>query len=118
MADAAISVAQAVVLFFYGPPPGFDAGNATLFFPYRPARLARCYGTLAFAVLGDAASLADCGEHFGHSLTAREVRYLMEREWALTADDVLWRRSKLGLRLSTGQAARLAAWMEGQCRTT
>ncbi|HMO68343.1 MAG TPA: glycerol-3-phosphate dehydrogenase C-terminal domain-containing protein [Novosphingobium sp.] len=90
-------------------------------YPFLPqataARLARSYGTLAFAVLDDAASLADCGEHFGHGLTAREVRYLMAREWARTADDVLWRRSKLGLRLSASEAARLAEWMEGQCRT-
>ena len=65
-------------------------------------------------MLGDAASLADCGEHFGHGLTASEVRYLMDREWARTANDVLWRRSKLGLRLSASEAARLAEWMEGQ----
>jgi glycerol-3-phosphate dehydrogenase len=78
------------------------------------ARLARSYGTLAFAMLGDAAGMADCGEDFGHGLTEREVRYLMDREWAQAADDVLWRRSKLGLRLSPDQASRLAAWMEEQ----
>ena len=78
------------------------------------ARLARTYGTLAFAMLGDAASMADCGKDFGHGLTEREVRYLMDHEWAQTADDVLWRRSKLGLRLSPEQAARLGQWMEEQ----
>ena len=83
-----------------------------------PARLARCYGTLAFAVLGEAQSLADCGEQFGHGLTASEVGYLMRHEWARTAEDVLWRRSKLGLRLSASEVARLAEWMEGQCQTT
>jgi len=39
------------------------------------------------------------------------VRYLIDQEWARTAEDVLWRRSKLGLRLSDGEAARLDAWM-------
>lgn len=66
-------------------------------------RLIRGYGTLAPTILGDATSLADCGEHFGHGLTTREVRYLMTHEWAREADDVLWRRSKLGLRLSASE---------------
>ena len=79
-------------------------------------RLERTYGTLAFALLGDATSHADCGEDFGGGLTEREVRYLMDREWARTADDVLWRRTKLGLRLSPDQAARLQHWMEEQGR--
>jgi glycerol-3-phosphate dehydrogenase len=68
----------------------------------------KAYGTLAWTVLGDAASLADCGRHFGHGLTQREVDYLVAREWAVTADDVLWRRTKLGLRFSTDEAAALA----------
>ncbi|GGB62182.1 glycerol-3-phosphate dehydrogenase [Blastomonas aquatica] len=63
-------------------------------------RLIRSYGTLATTILGDATSLADCGAHFGEGLTEREVRYLIANEWACEADDVLWRRSKLGLRLS------------------
>ncbi|MFN3474401.1 MAG: glycerol-3-phosphate dehydrogenase [Blastomonas sp.] len=66
-------------------------------------RLIRAYGTLAITILGDAASLADCGEHFGQGLTEREVRYLISQEWAREADDVLWRRSKLGLRLSESE---------------
>ena len=57
-------------------------------------------------------SVADLGERFGADLTAAEVRYLMEREWAVDADDILWRRSKLGLRLS-GRGARLAAALHG-----
>jgi glycerol-3-phosphate dehydrogenase len=71
-------------------------------------RMIKAYGTLAWTVLGDAASLADCGRHFGHGLTQREVDYLVAREWAVTADDVLWRRTKLGLRFSTDEAAALA----------
>lgn len=76
-------------------------------------RLIRCYGTLAYEVLGDALDLAECGHHFGHGLTAREVRYLMAREWAVEADDVLWRRTKLGLRLDKGQQEDLRRFMAG-----
>ncbi len=65
--------------------------------------LARRHGALAYDVLGNAASIADLGEHFGAELYAREVDYLVEREWAATADDVLWRRTKTGLHLSTAQ---------------
>lgn len=76
-------------------------------------RLIRAYGTLASDVLGDAMTLAECGYHFGHGLTAREVRYLMAREWAVEADDVLWRRTKLGLRLDPGQQEDLRRYMAG-----
>ncbi|OYZ25270.1 MAG: glycerol-3-phosphate dehydrogenase [Novosphingobium sp. 16-62-11] len=74
-------------------------------------RLFRNYGTLATTVLGDAATLADCGEHFGHGLTEREVRYLVSHEWAREADDVLWRRTKLGLRLPEQQQESLRRFM-------
>lgn len=74
-------------------------------------RLVRAYGTLATRVLGEARTLADCGRHFGHGLTEREVDYLVTREWAVTADDILWRRSKLGLRLSTDEQAALGTYM-------
>ena len=59
-----------------------------------------------------AASETDWGETFGADLTEREVRYLMQHEWARTAEDVLWRRSKLGLRLSAAEARRLDDWMQ------
>ena len=62
-------------------------------------RLVRAYGTRLDRILGDARDLAALGERFGGELTAAEVRYLMRHEFAETADDVLWRRSKLGLRL-------------------
>ena len=74
-------------------------------------RLTGSYGTLAGAVLGDAQSLADCGRHFGHGLTEREVDYLKRREWAVSAEDILWRRSKLGLRFTPAEAEALAAAM-------
>jgi glycerol-3-phosphate dehydrogenase len=75
-------------------------------------RLVRAYGTEAAAVLGKARTAADLGHDFGATLTEAEVRWLMDKEWARTADDVLWRRSKLGLRLDAAQTERLAAWME------
>ncbi|MBB4614121.1 glycerol-3-phosphate dehydrogenase [Novosphingobium taihuense] len=74
-------------------------------------RLIHCYGSLAPAVLGDAQGLQDCGQHFGHGLTAREVQYLIAREWAVEAEDVLWRRTKLGLRLSAQQQESLRRFM-------
>ena len=77
--------------------------------PASADRLASAYGTLAFDLLGEAASLADCGEDFGHGLTAREVDWLVAHEWACTAEDVLWRRSKLGLLFDRAQTDRLAA---------
>ncbi len=72
-------------------------------------RLARRYGTRAEIIIGDAASPADLGRDFGAGLTAREVGYLARHEWATTADDVLWRRTKTGLHLKPD--ARCAAAM-------
>ncbi|TVS03496.1 MAG: glycerol-3-phosphate dehydrogenase [Rhodobacteraceae bacterium] len=74
-------------------------------------RLVRAYGTEARAILGDAKEAPDLGQDFGASLTEAEVRWLMSREHARSAQDVLWRRSKLGLRLSADQVAALEAWM-------
>ncbi|MEM7507207.1 MAG: glycerol-3-phosphate dehydrogenase [Pseudomonadota bacterium] len=74
-------------------------------------RLVRAYGTEAVEILGDAGTAADLGRDFGAGLTEAEVRWLMTREWARCADDVLWRRSKLGLRLSVDERRALDAWM-------
>lgn len=74
-------------------------------------RLLHAYGTRAWTILGDAQSLADCGEHFGHGLTQAEVDFLVAQEWAMTAEDILWRRTKLGLRFSPEEAARLSAYL-------
>jgi len=65
--------------------------------------LARRHGALTYDVLGNAAAIADLGEHFGAELYAREVDYLVDREWARVADDVLWRRTKSGLRMTPEQ---------------
>ncbi len=67
--------------------------------PAHAARLWRAYGTLAPVMLGDCRQLSDLGRRYGIDLYDREVDWLMEREWAQTADDVLYRRSKLGLHM-------------------
>ncbi|SEO53352.1 homodimeric glycerol 3-phosphate dehydrogenase (quinone) [Methylobacterium sp. UNC300MFChir4.1] len=85
----------------------------TPFLPEETARrLARAYGTRARDIVGTAQSMADLGEAFDGGLTAAEVDYLRTEEWAVTADDILWRRSKLGLRTGAESAARLAAYLD------
>lgn len=80
---------------------------------YWAQRLVKAYGTDARDVLGDAKSASDLGQGFGATLTASEVKWLMTREYAQTAEDVVWRRSKLGLRMSSDEIATLNMWMEG-----
>lgn len=63
-------------------------------------RYARAYGTLSVLILDAAESEKDLGEHYGDDLYEAEIRYLMTQEWAETAEDILWRRSKLGLHIS------------------
>lgn len=82
--------------------------------PFWARRLIRAYGTEAPAVLGDAAAAEDLGKDFGATLTAREVDWLMSREYARTAEDVVWRRNKLGLRMDPGQIAALDDWMRNR----
>jgi glycerol-3-phosphate dehydrogenase len=79
--------------------------------PSHAGRLAATYGTLAESILACARTAADLGMSFGATLTEAEVRYLMTQEFARTADDVLWRRTKLGLVLSDIQAAALDRFM-------
>ncbi len=74
-------------------------------------RLVRAYGTKAGEILQGATGPADLGRLFGADLYEREVRYLMRAEWARRAPDVLWRRSKLGLRLSAPEQEALEAFM-------
>jgi glycerol-3-phosphate dehydrogenase len=85
-------------------------------FPWLPAgvrrALARRHGALTYEVLGRSAKLSDLGEHFGVELYAREIDYLVEREWARTAEDVLWRRTKTGLHLDSAQRAAVARYIE------
>ncbi|KQP91897.1 glycerol-3-phosphate dehydrogenase [Methylobacterium sp. Leaf117] len=74
-------------------------------------RLARAYGTEARSIVKGARSLADLGEAFDGGLTAAEVDYLVRVEWVRTTEDILWRRSKLGLRTGPDSAARLTAYL-------
>ncbi|MGO9360072.1 MAG: glycerol-3-phosphate dehydrogenase [Xanthobacteraceae bacterium] len=74
-------------------------------------RLAHAYGSRARRILDGAKTAADLGQTFGATLTEREVTYLMTDEWARTAEDVVWRRSKLGLRMSADEIAALERWM-------
>ena len=94
--------------------PAFNARTAALAAWLPPAllvRLAAAYGTRLETLLGDAESLAGLGRHFGAGLYEREVRYLLDTEFARTAEDVLWRRTKLGLRMSPAEQAALADWI-------
>jgi glycerol-3-phosphate dehydrogenase len=74
-------------------------------------RLARLYGTRADAVLGEASDLSSLGQDFGGSLYAAEIDYLLKSEWAETADDVLDRRTKLGLVLTEAQRGAVSAYI-------
>lgn len=85
-----------------------DLGCDYTFLDYASAqRIACTYGTHAWHWLGKAVSMADLGQHFGHGLTEAELRHMIGREWAMTAEDILWRRTKLGLRFGDEQKARL-----------
>jgi len=74
-------------------------------------RMVRSYGTLAGEMLGDARDAADLGRVIGADLSEREVDWLVRNEWARTADDVLWRRSKLGLRFDPAETEALAGYL-------
>jgi len=76
------------------------------------ARLVDTYGTQTPQILGDAKSEADLGRDFGAGLHQRELEHLVANEWARNAEDVLWRRTKLGLNMSNQQVTELSAWLE------
>lgn len=100
------------------PDADFEAFAATLSqrYTWMPAAVladyARNYGTRTDELLANCQSEADLGEDFGGGVYEVEVRYLISREWARTADDVLWRRSRKGLRVSADGAAQLEQWMQ------
>jgi glycerol-3-phosphate dehydrogenase len=74
-------------------------------------RFTRLYGTKARTILGDAKTTSELGAHFGADLYAAEVDYLVANEWARTAQDILWRRTKLGLRIGTDGVAALEQYL-------
>ena len=82
------------------------------------ARLINAYGTLCWQILKGVRQRRDLGRCFGHDLTAVEVDYLIEQEWVTTADDLLWRRSKLGLRLSPQEKHALDDYIQDRLSAT
>lgn len=107
------------------PLPGGDIENADIntlinelrnkapfLSQHQALRLARAYGTRVWRLLGLAKTFADLGEDLGAGLTAAEIDYLIAEEWAQTADDILWRRSKLGLHMTPAQRAAATAFID------
>ena len=88
---------------FQAARPWLDAATAR--------HLLRRHGTTAEHILGDAKSAADLGTDFGAGFSERELRYFVDEEWAAALDDILWRRTKLGLHLSRPEVARLERWL-------
>ncbi|MFZ9478386.1 MAG: glycerol-3-phosphate dehydrogenase [Steroidobacteraceae bacterium] len=91
-------------------------GQLVAAYPGLPAtllqRLARAYGSRAKRILGNATTTADLGEEVCPGLFAVELRYLVNVEWAKTAEDILWRRSKLGLHLPANAISRVDHWLQ------
>ena len=77
-------------------------------------RLACAYGTRSYDVIAGASSLSDMGPHFGAGLFKKEVDFLIREEWAQTAEDILWRRTKLGLHMSEKERQSVKAYMKNK----
>ncbi|OMH33788.1 glycerol-3-phosphate dehydrogenase [Motiliproteus sp. MSK22-1] len=80
-------------------------------------RYVRSYGTISHQILGNCNSIEDLGRHFGAGLYQREVDYLIQQEWTLTLEDLIWRRSKLGLFLNQSEQADLDAYLQEAAST-
>jgi glycerol-3-phosphate dehydrogenase len=95
------------------PLPGGEAKAVD--YPHMPAglmgQLRARHGSCVGEVLGDAKTPADLGQDFGAGLTAREIDYMVANEWAVTAEDILWRRSKCGLHLDAAQQQAVADYL-------
>jgi glycerol-3-phosphate dehydrogenase len=76
------------------------------------SQLARRHGSTAADILSDAETMGDLGQHIGENLYEREIDYFKRREWALTAEDILWRRTKVGLHLDPADREKAAAMIE------
>lgn len=113
------------------PLPGGDLSGASFEefsgrrlahdFPWLPEALrqalARRHGANVYSVLDSAKSLADLGQHFGAGLYAREVTYMIEREWAMSGEDILYRRTKAGLQLAEEQRKAIAEYVANRIAT-
>jgi glycerol-3-phosphate dehydrogenase len=75
-------------------------------------RYARSYGTRAERFLVGARRIEDLGLHLGEGLYEAEVEHLVRNEWATSEEDVLWRRTKLGLHVGPETSTRLSAWLQ------
>jgi D-erythritol 1-phosphate dehydrogenase len=106
------------------PLPGGDIPNADIdafessfkrdhpwLEPEIAERYVRLYGNRTAILLNGARSMSDLGRHFGAGLYEREVEYLIAHEWAETAEDILWRRTKVGLHISPDGVAALNDWL-------
>jgi len=106
------------------PLPGGDIPNAdftgflasvTAHWPWLPVNLAgryaRAYGTRIAQLLGEAQGIDELGLHLGDDLYGREIQYLIDQEWAVTAEDILWRRSKRGLHVTPATITALESWL-------
>jgi glycerol-3-phosphate dehydrogenase len=113
------------------PLPGGDLPDASFErfvdaaarrWPWLPGRLRhrllRAYGTRIERIVGSARQLCDLGEEVLPGLHAAEIEYLVREEWVVTAEDLLWRRSKLGLHLGPEAPGALAGWLETRRRAT
>ncbi|MEO1990229.1 MAG: glycerol-3-phosphate dehydrogenase [Martelella sp.] len=111
------------------PLPGGDMENADYEtfrdrmktdYSWMPAALrrhyGRLYGTAIADIVGSADSLEGLGRHFGGDLYEAEARYLVEHEWARTAEDVLWRRTKHRLHLSDAEQAAFTVWFDAELK--
>ncbi len=109
------------------PLPGGDLQDYAKFvselgqhYPWLPQtmvhRLARLYGTRSQKILRQSTSMEALGQHFGADLYEAEVRYLLDQEWARTAEDILWRRTRLGLNLDKSQSSQLQQWLDNYWR--
>ncbi|MBW4983261.1 glycerol-3-phosphate dehydrogenase [Mameliella sp. CS4] len=109
------------------PLPGGDLINADYEqfrntmkreYPWMPRELrrhyGRCYGSRVRQIAGDATSLEGLGQHFGGQLYEAEVTYLVTHEWAQTAEDILWRRTKHRLHMTEAEQAAFAAWFDAR----
>jgi glycerol-3-phosphate dehydrogenase len=101
--DFAVNGGEALTASLLADYPFLDTATAR--------RITRSYGTLARRWLGNAGTAGELGQDFGHGLTAAEVDYLVSHEWAQTAEDILWRRTKLGLRFSASQTQALVSYL-------
>ena len=101
--DFAVDGVETLVKKLVAAHPFLDRANAT--------RLVRAYGTDALVMLKGCDSKEDLGQTFGHGVYGKEINWVIKKEWVRTAEDYLWRRTKMGLRFSEDQSTALEAYI-------